>query len=225
MEFFDRFFIFRSVSNFRFSLFSVASFESTMVFSKGVLNGALQLRQREEEEWLVLHRVMRPKQTRKKKWKYKRINWKKSLETMDYIGGFVARYRMTEDSFYKLVDILRPAISFDEKQSLRSTGGNSPITPEMIVAVGLRYLAGEKKISLSDIFGMSRHSVERVINRFLDAVDREPRLRTQLPSTPEELEKHSEQWDKLSGASGIYKGCVGAIDGYLAPKSILRELA
>ena len=65
------------------------------------------------------------------------------------------------------MDNLRSAVSFGVKKSRRSTGGNSPITPEMVVAVGLRYLlAGEKKIILSDIFGMSRHSVERVVNKF-----------------------------------------------------------
>ncbi len=53
-----------------------------MVFAKGVLKGVLQLREREEEEWLVLHRFVRRKETRKKKWKYKRIDWKKSLKTL-----------------------------------------------------------------------------------------------------------------------------------------------
>ena len=47
---------------------------------------------------------------------------------------------MTEASFDKLVQILRPALSVDEKQSRRSTGGNSNITPEMVVAIGLQYL-------------------------------------------------------------------------------------
>ena len=75
MEFFVRF------SNFRFSLFCLLR-NRRWCSQKEVLKGVLQLREREEEQWLVLFRLIYRKQTRKKEWKYKRINWKKSLETV-----------------------------------------------------------------------------------------------------------------------------------------------
>ena len=79
---------------------------------------------------------------------------------------------MTEESFFDLVGILESeGLVVDLLQSKRSTGGNEPITTVMIVALGLRFMGGEMVKSLADVFGMSDKSAERVINKFLDAVD------------------------------------------------------
>ena len=77
---------------------------------------------------------------------------------------------MSFEAFNQLVDILH--IHVDELKSRQSTGGNDPIIPRMIVAMGLRYLGGEELKSIADMFGTSIGSANRVTNVFLDAVDR-----------------------------------------------------
>ena len=97
---------------------------------------------------------------------------------------------------------------------MQSTGGNSPITPEMTLAVGLRFLGGEYQKSLADIFGISISSTQRVVNNFLDAVHK--KLAISIPKTTVELSRCAQEWDKLSGANHLFYGVVGAIDGWLA---------
>ena len=60
---------------------------------------------------------------------------------------------MSKKAFDKLVDILK--ITVDKLKSKNSTSGNAPISPLMIVAIGLRFLGGEKAKSLADTFGIS----------------------------------------------------------------------
>lgn len=62
------------------------------------------------------------------------------------------------------MDILN--ITVDEKKSRQSTGGNDPISPKMIVAMGLRYLGGEELKSMADVFGTSIDSATRVTSIF-----------------------------------------------------------
>ena len=57
--------------------------------------------------------------------------------------GFQPRYHMSKCSFNKLGDILRNDISIQVQQSMRSSSGSGPITPDMIVGAGLRLLGGE----------------------------------------------------------------------------------
>ena len=72
-----------------------------------------------------------------------------------HTNTFSRRYHMSLESFEALVRILKIDISLDATKSMNSTSGNSPITPRMIVAMGLRYVGGEEVKSLADIFGMS----------------------------------------------------------------------
>ena len=114
---------------------------------------------------------------------------------------------MSERSFNQLVDILRPQVYADEFQSFQSTSGNDPITPEIVVAAGLRFLGGEKPKSIADIYGISIPSVDRILNNFLDAVD--DKLKIKLPETNNELQKCADNWINISGAFGVFYGIVG----------------
>ena len=150
------------------------------------------------------------------KWRHTIIDWNKHVEMLHHTCGFKSRYHMTEPSFNKLVDLLRPQLIGDELQSIRSNSGNDPITPEMIVGSGLRFLGGEHHKSIADIFGMSLTSAVRVVNIFLHAVDSNKRLALKIPTTISELEKLADDWNALSSAFSLYDGTVGAIDGWLA---------
>ena len=63
---------------------------------------------------------------------------------------------MSYASFIQLVDILD--LNVNETRSRASTSGNEPITLELIVAIGLWFMGGEKRKSLKDIFGTSAPS-------------------------------------------------------------------
>ena len=86
----------------------------------------------------------------------------------------------------------------------------------MIVAMGLRFMGGEKIKSIADIYHTSIRSVERVLDVFLEAVEESnhPFLSTDLlPTTEAERQKFAGEWAKRSRAFGIFDGCLGAIDG------------
>ena len=109
---------------------------------------------------------------------------------------------MTEESFNKLVNILREDVTVDGMQSLRSSDVNRQIYPEMIVASGLRFLGGEPVISLADVYGMSDSSTRRVNQMFIETVISSNRLKIHLPNSPDELKVLADGFDAVSGARG-----------------------
>ena len=133
-------------------------------------------------------------------------------------GNFMRRYKMTEASFNKLVGILD--LPVNEIKSKNSTVGIDMISTNIIVASGLRWLGGEDFKSIEDTFHISMSSVQRVVNRFLDAViecDHKD-LAIELPKD-DELEQIAEGWNSLLTAGGAMNGCVLAIDGFLSPRT------
>ena len=153
---------------------------------------------------------------RRIKYRHDRINWVEHINMCRHTGGFESRYHMTEASFKKLLEILRPRITSNELQSFRSTAGNDPITPEMTVGAGLRFLGGEYQKSIADVYGLSLTSCQRIVNNFLSAADTNSHFDIKIPTSEAELQKRADEWNRLSGASGLYYGVVGAIDGWLA---------
>ena len=149
------------------------------------------------------------------KWVYDRMDWERDLARLRHTRQFQSTYHMSERSFDRLVDLLRPKLPVNIKQSMNSSSGGRPITPEMKVAIGLRFLGGEHIKSLADIFGISRSSVTRSVGLFLDAVVTTPKLNINMPLTNRELQHHADGWGALSSADGVFDGCVGAIDGWL----------
>jgi hypothetical protein len=74
--------------------------------------------------------------------------------------------------------------------------------PEVIVAVGLRFLGcGDTHTSLADTYGMSDSSAYRVIGIFLDAVDYNESCRAmqvRLPRGIDELNELAQRWRDVS---------------------------
>ena len=122
---------------------------------------------------------------------------------------------MSEESFNKLVNLLREDITVDAMKSSNSARGNDPIYPEMIVGSGLRFLGGEAVKSLAEIYGMSDDSNRRINQMFIKAVINNERLRIHLPKTHQDLTKLADGFDRISGALGLFYGVIGAIDGWL----------
>ena len=123
---------------------------------------------------------------------------------------------MLYDTYIRLVEILD--ISVDVQKSSNSTSGNDPITPQMIVAIGIRFFGGEKIKSIADIFGVSISSAQRLINDFLEAVEKSdhPFLSTDLlPESHSDHRRVADEWNDRSNAFGLYYGYLAAIDGWL----------
>ena len=83
------------------------------------------------------------KTRRREKHRYKRIDLEEHFEMCRITNGFQNRYHMSEQAYKKLVRILN--IKVDNVKSKASTDGNTPISPEMIVAIGLRFLAAKNQ--------------------------------------------------------------------------------
>ena len=144
------------------------------------------------------------RQKRRIKFKHTRLNWNQHVKKLKHTKTFYNRYHMTEESFNKLVNILREDVTVDGMQSLRSSAVNRQIYPEMIVASGLRFLGGEPVKSLADLYGMSDSSTRRVNRMFIEAVISNNRLKIHLPNTPDELKVLADGFDAVSGARGVF---------------------
>jgi hypothetical protein len=145
---------------------------------------------------------------------HNRLDWDAHVAQKLGNGTFKTRYRMSIGSFNKLVDML--GIKVDEAQSKRSTSGNSSIRPELVVGIGIRYLAGDTKSSLADFFGVSDPSVDRCIDLFLDKVMACKALHIKMPTTQQQLRDIANGLSSISSTTiKIFDGCVGAIDGWL----------
>ncbi|GAX12490.1 hypothetical protein FisN_24Hu065 [Fistulifera solaris] len=131
-------------------------------------------------------------------------------------SGFANRYHMTYSSFQYLVHLLGEKIVFNKTKSLNSTGDPSLyISPEMVVAMSLRFLGGEKEKSLEDVFGPRRASIDRVLDKFFNACLNTPELWLQLPKTKDELTAAAVGFNEHSDAKGVFYGVVGCLDGYM----------
>jgi hypothetical protein len=172
---------------------------------------------------LLLLAARSAKKSRKRKWLHERTDWSEHARMKVHQDRFQTEYHMSFKAFNKLVDILRPSLAVNVKQSMCSST-NDPIHPEIAVAAGLRYLGGELVKSIADIFHMSYTTTFKKIEQFLVAVDSNDVFNINVPTTPHELKECANGWSNLSSAEGIYDGCIGAIDGWLccinAPKEV-----
>ena len=104
------------------------------------------------------------KQQHNVKWKKEKIIWDEHVKREPHAQNFESKHHMMLPKFNKLVSILKN--DMDVVKSMNSTKGNTPICPELVVAIGLRFLGGEHVKSLEDIFGVDHSSVPQVIDVF-----------------------------------------------------------
>jgi hypothetical protein len=67
-----------------------------------------------------------------------------------------------------LVDLLRPMLEVDPIR----LGSHESIIPEIVIAIGLRYLGGSYYKEFDETLGESLSSAWRLTDKFLDAVPR-----------------------------------------------------
>mmetsp|Transcript_61712 Transcript_61712/g.127487 ORF Transcript_61712/g.127487 Transcript_61712/m.127487 type:complete len:533 (-) Transcript_61712:43-1641(-) len=135
-------------------------------------------------------------------------------------------YRLSKPAFSHLVGLLSPYldITFTARgrfssiaQAKRSNGkGVRRVTTEMKVSMGLRWLAGGSYLDISAHHGVSSTTFFRAKDEFVAAVNACPSLEIRFPDLgdPDKLRKLAEGFERLS-VNGLFKDCVGAIDGVL----------
>ena len=122
---------------------------------------------------------------------------------------FHTKYRMTFKAFLNLVDVLRDDLQRDS----RKCRYGSPIFPELIVAIGIRWMAGGDHSLIADLFRVSGRQVYCCRDSFMNAVISEPSLAISIPSTAADWEKVRKGFAEKSHDSLVH-GMVGALDGF-----------
>jgi hypothetical protein len=141
-----------------------------------------------------------------------RLDWCSHVQKCLHEKSFSRKYHLSHKAFNKLVHILRPYIERDAAKANRG----SYIIPHIVVAIGIRYLAGNSYTNaLNDIANISTRSVYRLKNRFIWGLLRSESLKIKLPDTAEKWE-HVRNGFKNISTSGLFRGCVGAIDVFLS---------
>jgi hypothetical protein len=122
---------------------------------------------------------------------------------------------MTEESFAVLINILCNNITVNYAQSERSTSGNTPIYPELVCGVGIRYLGGDALKTLGDVFGMSDSSADRMMKMFIRAalLSDHPLLAINFPELEDDLNRTAAEWSPRSVSFGLLDGFLAAMDG------------
>ena len=74
------------------------------------------------------------------KYRHQRKCWQEHRDLLIETDQFANRFRMPPEHWDYLLEGIRAAITVDYEKSRDSTGGNDPIYPEIIMAMGLRFL-------------------------------------------------------------------------------------
>ena len=149
------------------------------------------------------------------KWQEERCNWDNYVKRLEHKKEFDRDHRMSLHSFNKLVRILEPSITVDYVKSMNSTpDASGPIFPELVVATGIRWLAGGVYSDITKWSGMSSSSFYRIRDMFLDAVIYAEALQITWPKDQQELDDLARGFKQKSTHS-LFRYCVGALDGIL----------
>ena len=102
---------------------------------------------------------------------HERKDWYGHADQLIQTNEFINRFRMPKDHFESLLDAIRDAITVDFMRSVQSTKGNDPIYPEVILAMGLRFVGlGSTVPDLANLYSMSISSARCVINMLITAL-------------------------------------------------------
>jgi hypothetical protein len=158
------------------------------------------------------------------------VDWEYHVEMLEHSNEFEQRFRMSRQMFDDLVEELRIPLTVSYAQSMRSTSGNEPIYPEVIVAIGLRILGPSDTIgSCADNYGLYVASTKRVFDLFLNAIDYNETCRAmmiKLPRGGDELRDLVQRWlDVSTCPQHLFWGHIGAIDGWFPRTEMPRGVS
>jgi hypothetical protein len=145
----------------------------------------------------------------KNRWDHIRIQWNVHVAQLLHEEQFENTYRMSFQCWDRLTFVLEQHLLRNSSKSRCS----EPITIQLIMGIGMMFLAGGSINQTRHIFGLSRSEAYRCVNHFIDAILLSPVLDIKLPRTDEEWNniKHGFM---LKSSLPAMEGCVGAVDGF-----------
>jgi hypothetical protein len=152
------------------------------------------------------------KRQRRQRWIHKRLNWAEHVRKLGHEHAFDRSYRMSIAAFYRLIDLLRDDLMTMTESHHGGYHDTDAVKPELIMAIGIQWLAGEGYVNIRHVYGCSVAPVFRFRDLFMEAVLNYHELDIVFPDTDEELSSTESKFsDKSSERTMV--GCVGAIDG------------
>ena len=140
-----------------------------------------------------------------------RMNWLRHVESLLHENLFHVKYRMSLESFNRLLQMLRPELQLTEKYAVMS--GMHPITCEVMMHCTIRYLAGGSFHDIRATVSISKPLFYRLVWHTIHCINRCEVLDINLPK-PEELNYVRGGFQRIS-KDGVMNSCIGALDGYL----------
>ena len=139
-----------------------------------------------------------------------RLHWEKFINDYKDRPFFRRHLRMSYESFSILLDQIRDIIDVTDEDMASLRGGK--IIPEIHLYATLRYLAGGSYTDICIFCGISVASFYVVVWRTIHAINKT--IPINFPILPKECAKVAAGFEAISH-HGIFKNCVGVIDGYL----------
>ena len=90
---------------------------------------------------------------------------------------------------------------------------STPISPIIIIGIGIRYLAGGELSDIRHVFGVSVAEAYNCIECFIESTLHCESMKITLPRHPDEWDAVSSGFAKVS-RDELFGGCVGAVDGF-----------
>ena len=149
---------------------------------------------------------------RKHRWEHVRVEWDYHVATLMHSDQFHVDYRMSKKAWNKLKIVLEPSIYRHTSKSR----ANEPVYTEIVMGIGMRYLAGGTISDQKSVFGVSRTEAHRCKQIFIDAVAQSTQLKIIMPTSPTDWRSINKDFSKHNH-NNIFDGCVGAIDGFFQP--------
>jgi hypothetical protein len=133
-------------------------------------------------------------------------------------GLFRSEYRMSPESFRKLVELLRGDLEPKDIKKQKKPRKNC-LDPETKVMMTLRWLAGGQYVDQCRRNGVSKAAVFTAFQQVIHAITSNPNIGApKWPTTVEECDEIANGWAKLSGPSesrGLFTTVIGMLDGIL----------
>ncbi|EGZ26251.1 hypothetical protein PHYSODRAFT_327165 [Phytophthora sojae] len=143
-----------------------------------------------------------------------RLDWAVHKQTLLLEGQFQRCYRMSAESFERLLSFIRPALVRDELQS-RPRTGTDPISPEMMLQMTISWLAGSRYHTTRNLGGTSVTAIYITMHAVMDAICDCPELIIRAPTESAERMYELADGFKAISKDSVLTGCVGCIDGWL----------
>jgi len=122
---------------------------------------------------------------------------------------FRSSFRMNRSNFAKLVSLVRPVISKNEKMGALRNGA---IEPEVRVAIVLRIMAGAADLDLMVLWQVARSTIYQIFHETSEAIANALPMES-FPDCEIRCANLSMGFSSSRGNSNPLQGCIGALDG------------